>query len=113
MAAPVDRALLDPDGLFPARLAADRAALAGHADALATLDAEARAGRLKDVATLAHRLGGAAGTFGYGAISSAALALEDVILERRPGEDRTAAHERVQRAIDALLRALDEGLAGS
>ncbi len=112
MAAPADRALLDPDGLFPARLAGARAALAGHADAMEALDAEARPRRLKDIATLAHRLGGAAGTFGYEAISSAALALEDVILERRPGENRAAASARVQRAIDALLRALDEGLAG-
>jgi chemotaxis protein histidine kinase CheA len=111
MVAPVDRALLDPDGLFPVRLAGDRAALAVHADALWTLGAEARKTRLKQIATLAHRLGGAAGTFGYHAISEAALALEDVILERRPGEDHAAAQVLVQQAIDTLVRALDDGLA--
>lgn len=112
MPAPVDRSLLDPDGLFPVRLAGDRAALAHHAAAFEALDPGARAASLEDIATLAHRLGGSAGTFGYDAVSGAALALEDVVLERRPGENLAVARARVQQAIDALIRALDEALAG-
>lgn len=113
MPASVDRSLLDPDGLFPARLAGDRASLADHAKALEALDKGAQSRSLKDIATLAHRLGGAAGTFGYGAVSGAALALEDVVLERRPGENLVVARARVQQAIDALMGALDEALGGS
>ncbi|ODT15765.1 MAG: hypothetical protein ABS35_30490 [Kaistia sp. SCN 65-12] len=107
----VDRALLDPDGVFPQRLAGDRAFLAASAGDLWTLEAGARESRLRGIATLAHRLGGAAGTFGHHAVSEAALALEDEILDRQPGACLPSWQSRVRQAIDALARALDEALA--
>jgi HPt (histidine-containing phosphotransfer) domain-containing protein len=109
--APVDRALLDPDGIFPVRLAGDRAALIGDVGDLWTLEAEARELRLHKIATLAHRLAGAAGTFGYPAVSDAALALEEKILGRQPGKNPSAWRNAVQRDIDALLGTLDDSLA--
>jgi len=77
----IDLALLDPEGTFPARLAGDRDALAGYADGLWALEAEALRERLGEIATLAHRLAGAAGTFGYHRVGDAALALEEQILD--------------------------------
>lgn len=114
---PVDRALLDPAGVFPQRLAEDRAALASHSESMWRLDPPAREERLRRIATLAHRLGGAAGTFGYHAVSDAALALEDEILAQQSGASAAsgrAASEQpaVQRAIDALALALHESLTG-
>jgi HPt (histidine-containing phosphotransfer) domain-containing protein len=73
-------------------------------------DAETRAERLKQVATLSHRLAGAAGTFGYAEISDAALALEEFILDRPPGQSASAWLDPVRRAADMLVRTLDEGL---
>jgi hypothetical protein len=84
--APIDLALLDPDGTFPVRLAGDRDALAGYADGLWALEAEALRERLREIATLAHRLAGAAGTFGYHGVGDAALALEEQILDRLNSE---------------------------
>jgi HPt (histidine-containing phosphotransfer) domain-containing protein len=107
----IDLALLDPDGTFPARLAGDSDALAGYARDLWSLEAEARQERLKQIATLAHRLAGAAGTFGYHGVSAAALALERQILDRQPGEDLALWQAPVQQAMDALARALEDGLA--
>ncbi len=105
--APVDRSLLDPDGVFPRRLADDRAALVGYAGDLWRLEPGEREGRLRQIATLAHRLGGAAGTFGYHAVSEAALLLEDEILGRQPGASDSSWQDPVRRAIDALIQALD------
>ncbi len=109
----MDRAVLDPDGIFPLRLAGDRAALVDLSANLWALAAEVREKRLRRMATLAHRLAGAAGTFGYSAISDAALALEEKILEGLPGEEASALRPSVQRSIEVLVRALDEGLAVS
>jgi chemotaxis protein histidine kinase CheA len=107
----VDLAALDPDGTFPARLAGDRTALFDAARDLWDLEAEPQETRLKQIATLAHRLGGAAGTFGFGAIGGAALALEDTIVDPQP--DRKPARRRaaITSAIGTLLRELDAGLA--
>ena len=107
----IDLALLDPDGTFPARLAGDRDALAGYADGLWALEAEALRERLREIATLAHRLAGAAGTFGYHGVGDAALALEERILDRQPGEDPSMWQAPVRQAMDALANALEEGFA--
>jgi hypothetical protein len=107
----IDLSLLDPDGTFPARLAGDRDALAGYADGLWALEAGALRERLREIATLAHRLAGAAGTFGHQDVSDAALALEEQILDRLGSEDLSMGQSRVGQAMDALARALEEGLA--
>jgi len=73
-------ALLDPDGRFLDRLRQDRAALAELLRALRKDDGEGKA-ILAALETLAHRLAGAAGTFGYGAIGDAAMELEDWLTE--------------------------------
>lgn len=106
----IDLAALDPDGVFPVRLASDRAALIEYFLALDALGMDAREQKLKQIATLAHRLGGAAGTFGFGVVSNAALALEDRVIDRRPGENPSVQHEAIRQAIDALVGALDEAL---
>jgi HPt (histidine-containing phosphotransfer) domain-containing protein len=109
---PVDLALLDPDGTFPARLAGDRAALIEHARALEALVADAREEKLLQIAKLAHRLAGAAGTFGHHAVSDAALDLETRILDRQPGEKPSQRHPAIGQAIAALVGSLDESLSG-
>jgi chemotaxis protein histidine kinase CheA len=103
-------AVLDPDGIFPARLAADRAALLGYYRHVWELEPEAREAQLKLIATLAHRLGGAAGTFGFGAVSDAALALEMRIVDCESNET-PAQHAAIRQGIDALFSALDEACA--
>lgn len=107
----IDLALLDPDGTFPARLAGDRDTLVGYADGLWALEAGALEERLKQIATLAHRLAGAAGTFGYRDVGDAALALEERILDSQPGEDLSLWQVPVRQAMEALVRTLEEGLA--
>jgi HPt (histidine-containing phosphotransfer) domain-containing protein len=73
-------ALLDPDGGFPDRLRQDRTALKTLRRRLRSGEGETKA-LLAALETLAHRLAGAAGTFGYGAIGTAAMALEDCLAE--------------------------------
>jgi HPt (histidine-containing phosphotransfer) domain-containing protein len=85
--------LLDPEGSFRDRLAADRAALAKAGSGR-------RPGRLT---TIAHRLAGAAGTFGYPEISDAALALEDAAIEGAGEQAMAAALARMLAALDAAL----------
>ena len=106
----IDLALLDPDGTFPARLAGDRDTLAGYADNLWALDAGALRERLKEIATLAHRLAGAAGTFGHQDVSDAALALEGQVLDRLESEDLSMLQAPVRQAMDALVGALEDAL---
>jgi len=103
-------ALLDPDGAFSSRLAADREILTKLARGLRTAVAEARKPPLAEIEALAHRLGGAAGTFGYAAVSAAAFELEARIgLER--GEARGHSVE-IKDRLAALVGALDEALRG-
>jgi HPt (histidine-containing phosphotransfer) domain-containing protein len=106
----IDLAALDPDRVFPDRLANDRAILIEYFLALDALGMDARERNLKQIATLAHRLGGAAGTFGFSAVSDAALALEERIVDRQPGENSSVQHEAIRQSIDALVRALDDAL---
>jgi chemotaxis protein histidine kinase CheA len=73
-------ALLDPDNSFPKRLRRDRAVLAKLLQALRGADGDTSV-LLAAMETLAHRLAGAAGTFGYDAIGDAAMGLEDCLAE--------------------------------
>jgi len=117
-----DLLLLDPDGSFPARLAEDRAVLAGLAHGLWLAAAEAKQRRLAKIEVLAHRLGGAAGTFGYEAVSAAALELEDCIATWReaadPAESLSASEARgaiapqIEDGLAQLVKALDDALEG-
>ena len=101
-------ALLDPDGTFSSRLAADRDVLTGLARDLWTAPAESRQRRLAEMEGLAHRLGGAAGTFGYLAVSDAAFELEARIAVRR-GEGESPFAE-IEGRLAALLGTLEEAL---
>jgi HPt (histidine-containing phosphotransfer) domain-containing protein len=103
-------ALLDPDGSFAARLAGDRAALVALAETGRSSDAAETPGLLAEMEVLAHRLAGAAGTFGYAAVGAAALDLEDSLVEHRRSADGPG-EIRVREALSRLLRALDDALA--
>ncbi|HEY4192479.1 MAG TPA: Hpt domain-containing protein [Mesorhizobium sp.] len=109
--APADLALLDPDGVFAGRLAGDRAALIAWLDAMQTDGA--REEQLKHIATLAHRLAGAAGTFGHVEVGDVALKLEALILDREAGRGVSVRRDAVRLAAAALILALDESLASS
>jgi HPt (histidine-containing phosphotransfer) domain-containing protein len=72
-----DLALLDPDGSFRLRLARDLEALVARDRENDTAD---------EIATLVHRLAGAAETFGHTAVGRIAVALDDAfILARETG----------------------------
>lgn len=71
-------ALLDPDGSFIERLRQDRATLMALLKELAD-GGSAKQAPLERLQTLAHRLAGAAGTFGHGQIGEAAISLEDCL----------------------------------
>jgi HPt (histidine-containing phosphotransfer) domain-containing protein len=104
----IDLALLDPDGAFPARLEADRAALVDWLRNMQTGDPESGEKPLKQIATLSHRLAGAAGTFGYAEISDAALALEELILDRPADRHAAVWFDSVRQAADRLVQSLTE-----
>ncbi|HUI97624.1 MAG TPA: Hpt domain-containing protein [Xanthobacteraceae bacterium] len=81
------------------------ARLRGHALTLARLRAALRgaatpAGALDELRTVAHKLAGSAGLYGFEALGVAAATLEESIIERRSGDggDRTVAAD-----LDALL----------
>lgn len=103
-----DLALLDPDGSFALRLAADRATLRELGGALAApAPAGARSDRLAALERVAHRLAGAAGTFGHLAVSAAALDLEERMIGLRQGAgDRQAAASALARLTGALDQAI-------
>ena len=78
---------------FRTRCEADRIALA----------AGVAAGDAGDVRALAHKLAGAAGTFGFGALSDAALLMEAQVADgERPDAELAA-------LLDGLLAAVSEG----
>ena len=87
-----DLALLDPDGLFRARLAHDRRVLARHGNDIA----HAR--------VVIHQLAGAAGTFGYREIGDIAIDLDDRFADGLPVSVED---------IATLVGALDEALGSS
>lgn len=87
-----DLALLDPEGLFQSRLEKDRRTLRRYGNDIARLR------------VVVHKLAGAAGTFGYGELGKAAIAIDDRIAE---GGMVTAEH------LEALLVALDRAIARS
>ena len=103
-------ALLDPEGTFSSRLAADRDVLTGLARGLWTAPAESRQRRLAEIEGVAHRLGGAAGTFGYMAVSEAAFELEARIAVRRGRAEGPLVE--IESRLAALLGALDEAIRG-
>ena len=103
-----DLALLDPDGSFVLRLKDDREALTRLASGLWA--AEARGERLARLEALAHRLAGAAGTFGYARVGDAALALENGIMSAGHGVDRGEDRSMIERDLAALQNALDISL---
>lgn len=107
-----DLRLLDPDGTFPSRLKGDREALAALAGGLWKASAEARQDRLAEIEALAHRLGGAAGTFGYGAVSAAAFAVQGCIVGGQAAADLSGCRPTIEAGLASLLRALDDALEG-
>jgi HPt (histidine-containing phosphotransfer) domain-containing protein len=108
---PAELALLDPDGAFLDRLRNDAASLARHARGLWTTTAAARRRRLIAIVDLAHRLGGAAGTFGYEKIGSAAQELEDVIVAGGGrASDRGAERYPIDSSLTGLQTAISEVL---
>jgi HPt (histidine-containing phosphotransfer) domain-containing protein len=102
--------LLDPGGRFQARLAADRRRLAALSRDLWRQSPPVRQNRLEEIETLAHRLAGAAGTFGFVAVGEAALALEDVLIEQREGLLRGERAALAARLV-VLTEALDQATA--
>lgn len=101
--------LLDPEGGFLARLVADRRRLAGLTHRLWRVSAQLRQDRLREIESLAHRLAGAAGTFGFVATGDAALALEELLIEQRQGllgGEPAAVSARLATLADALDRAI-------
>lgn len=86
-----DLKLLDPDGLFRARLESDRRKIAQLSDS----------GNLEDLKRVVHGLAGAAGTFGYGEVGDVAIELDDAFVA---GRAVTAAE------IARLLAALEQAL---
>jgi len=80
----------------------------GHGDDAALLDAAYRAGRREDVRLIAHNLKGVAGTLGLRDIHLAAVALNDLLLQKEPN---AAAEDAAFAALIAALRNTDEGIA--
>jgi HPt (histidine-containing phosphotransfer) domain-containing protein len=102
--------LLDPEGRFLARLAVDRRRLASLSRHLWRESPRNRQDRLGEIETLAHRLAGAAGTFGFAAVGEAALALDDVLIEQRQSLLRGEQDVLLAR-LAALTEALDQVIA--
>jgi HPt (histidine-containing phosphotransfer) domain-containing protein len=87
-----DLRLLDPDGSFVERLAADRLAIMKLIDN----------GRPQELGPLVHRLAGAAGTFGFAEIGDLAITLDDATAAGRPITAVAAA--RLAATIDCGLK---------
>jgi HPt (histidine-containing phosphotransfer) domain-containing protein len=81
--APTDAelAVLDPDGRFRNRLAADRAEL------VALARQSPSPGQLAEIGRIVHQLAGAAGTFGFAEIGELAIALDDTLIDGAPLAD--------------------------
>ncbi len=87
--------LLDPDGSFRSRIAADRARIAALA--------AGNPGKVEsaELGHLVHQLAGEAGTFGFAEIGALAIALDDALVEGRPAAE-------VEPMLARLLAALAE-----
>ena len=107
-----DLLLLDPDGAFPSRLKEDRDVLMALARGLWKASGEGQQRCLAEIEALAHRLGGAAGTFGYGAVSTAAFALQDGIAAGAEAADSAECRSAIEAGLASLLRTLDDALMG-
>ncbi|HEY1385296.1 MAG TPA: Hpt domain-containing protein [Dongiaceae bacterium] len=101
-----DLAVLDPDGSFVCRLRHDRDALARLACGLWTTAEDARRARLAEIEELAHRLAGAAGTFGYERVGMAALELENDVATADRLHDRSA----IEASLARLRMTLENSL---
>jgi len=102
-----DLALLDPDGSFVRRLRTDRDALLELSSGLWATPAVGRRARLAAIESLAHRLAGAAGTFGYPLVGAAALELEDRVTA---GSDSPSDHPTIAESLDRLRAALERSV---
>jgi HPt (histidine-containing phosphotransfer) domain-containing protein len=91
---PEDLRILDPDGSFRLRLAADRAGIAAHHETDNTAGLQ----------RLVHGLAGAAGTFGFDAIGDIAVELDDHFAAGRPVSALDVA--RLLAALDGALAKL-------
>jgi HPt (histidine-containing phosphotransfer) domain-containing protein len=96
-------ALIDPEGSFFARMMEDRARLSAFSQGL---QADAMGSSLKEIEVLAHRLAGAAGTFGYPEVGGSAMALEDALLEG-PVVPEAGDIDRIRAKIQALTESLN------
>jgi HPt (histidine-containing phosphotransfer) domain-containing protein len=101
-----DLAVLDPDGSFVHRLRNDRDLLTRLATDLWAVSKSIRSERLAKIEELAHRLAGAAGTFGYAGVSAAALELESGVAARLAQMDRAA----VEASLVGLRAAIETSL---
>jgi HPt (histidine-containing phosphotransfer) domain-containing protein len=86
---------------FVQRLRSDAAALAAFRERRPGGADEPTA--IESLQACVHKLAGAAGVFGFEAISQAAASLEDAIIERRAGKDVSG---RIEARLDALLECI-------
>jgi DNA-binding response OmpR family regulator len=100
---------LDDDGSFVTRLADERRAIASLCDEDSLSDTRT----LTRLHTLAHRLGGAAGTFGYAAVGDAALQLDERLeaILNGSGLKRAKQLGRIEAEVHDLIRLIDAALA--
>ncbi len=87
---------------FSQRLRQDGATLASFRDKLG--GGANPAPVLEDLQSVAHKLAGAAGVFNFQAVSRAAAALEDAIIEGRAGRGASGA---IQSNLDTLLSSIE------
>ena len=99
-------ALAAAAGSFARRLHADAAALAGFREALER--GAGSAAWLEELLSLVHKLAGAAGVFGYPAVSLSASALEEIIVKSLSGRSVAG---RVDAGLDGLLACMAHALA--
>ena len=99
-------ALLDPEGKFRHRLREDCQRVAVLRRAL-SLGSEAEQSARLELERVAHRLAGAAGTFGFAEVSTIALEVEDILVAGRSSPFElmalNGAAGRLERALAAAI----------
>jgi len=105
-----DLSYLDPEGTFLLRMTQDRLGLTALARGLWDVTPDETQTRLTEIEVLAHRLGGAAGTFGYPAVSTASLELEDRVALRQEAAGSLGYRLAIDNALAGLLSALGDAL---